>query len=40
MSANLLLYAGNPVLLRSVLIPVQEEQSCVLTLSLLVPLTK
>lgn len=29
MSANLLLYAGNPVLLRSMLIPVHEEQSCV-----------
>lgn len=32
MSANLLLYPGNPVLLRSVLILVHEEQSCVLSL--------
>lgn len=38
-SVNLVLYLGNPVLLRSVLIAVHEEQSCVLTLSALVHLT-
>lgn len=38
-SVNLVLYLGNPVLLRSVLIAVHKEQSCVLTLSALVHLT-
>lgn len=37
-SVNLVLNLGNPVLLRSVLIAVHEEQSCVLTLSALVQL--
>lgn len=38
-SVNSALNPGNPVLLRSVLIAVHEEQSCVLTLSVLVHLT-